>query len=119
MSEAGAHLSSLLGGKTEVSEHHSGDTKVYTSPTTNSYTKCIEALAGNFKPEEIKLALGMIEKHDRNSFTEEKEIGAVYEETNGVRTKTQTKTLFVKGTYKYAVLAHLKTIEMWIAYKKV
>src|SRR5271169_6025658 len=120
MGEAGMFMSKMLGNNTNTSSDVKNGSNVYKSPTLNSYTKCVEALSGSFTPEIIKIAMKMIEPHDQSSFMETKQIGRIYEEdSGGVPALKSNKILVVKGTYTWAVFAHLKTIEMWIEYREI
>lgn len=115
---AGSFLSNVLGGNTNASQKQEGDITYHKSPTTNSYGKCLDMLAGQLTPAIVTAARAMIDPHDQNSFHEKKVIGRVMEETDCGETKvTKQKVLNVKGTYQHALIAHLKTLEIWVAYE--
>lgn len=116
---AGETLSKVLGGNLDASKREEGGTTYHKSPTTNSYGSCLDALSGQLTPATIGEARKMIEKHDKNSFHEKKVIGQIFEEEDGVRTCKSSKVLNVKGTYQYVFVAHLKTLEVWIAYEAI
>jgi hypothetical protein len=116
MADFGSFLSTALGGSKDSSKSHDEKKVVHKSPTTNSYGKCLDALEKNFTAAQITAARRAIDKHDQNSFEEHITIGSIQEKDEGssrART-THKKILVVKGTYQFALIAHLKTIEMWV-----
>jgi hypothetical protein len=115
---AGSFLSSALGGNTNTSKRDEGGVTYHKSPTTNSYSKCLDALAGQLTQSVAQSAREMIDPHDQNSFHEKKIIGRVIEEDEGVSVCSKHKVLNVKGTYSFALVAHLKTLEIWVSYEQ-
>jgi hypothetical protein len=117
MADIGSVLSTAFGGNSETSEQKQDNCVVYKSPTTNSYTKCIKALSDKFSETLIKKALELADPHDQNSFLEKACVGEIVSNIMGVNSVSSKTYLYVRGTYKFALFAHLKTVEMWIENK--
>jgi hypothetical protein len=116
----GSTISRLLSANPHSSSKQKDNNIIHKSPTTNSYDKCIRSLSGKFPASIIEEAIKMVDRHDQNDFIERKIIGIVYEEDiAGNKILASNKILHVRGTYKWVLFAHLKTIEMWYTYDEV
>ena len=115
-SDIGTILSNILGDNTEHSQIKNSDNiVVYKSSTTNSYTKSIQSLKDQLPPEILSVAQKISDPHDKNSFIGSEEINDIFEEkVPGQKVKIGCKKVYCKGTYKYVLFAHLKTVEIWV-----
>ena len=117
--DLGSKLSKMFGDhkgiKSVAPENISGDiqnTEHYRSSTTNSYNKCIYEFIDIFSPEIIELAIQVIEKHDKNNFTEFVDLSII---NNTDKQYTSEKHILrIVGKYEFKWFAHCKYIEMWI-----
>lgn len=111
----GAELSKIVGGNNKSTSLVYPFGTVIKSPTTNSYDKCLDALTDKLPKYQLNAARKAIDAHDRNSFEEMIPIGNIYEDDDeGNPQITKKKILHVKGTYSFALIAHLKTLEIWV-----
>jgi hypothetical protein len=115
----GSKLSHLFGVHKNIEvvapENMTGDiqnTEHYRSSTTNSYNKCIYEFIDIFSPEIIELAIQVIEKHDKNNFTEFVDLGSI--NNTDKQYISEKHILRIVGKYEFKWLSHCKSIEMWI-----
>lgn len=110
----GSALSDILGGNNNSASAKKGKNVVYTSPTTNSYSKSIEALRGKLDDKIIELAHKIADPHDKNSFEGSEELCKIYEQHGEDKIEVGTKRVFCRGKYEFRFFAHLKTVEVWV-----
>lgn len=119
MTDLGSTLSNLIGDHDAVEQTQSKtatSTAHFRSSTTNSYNKCLQELMPNFPKEVEPVASKLIDPFDQTNFEVNAKIEDVFkfDENTGKRYLAGKKMLYIKGTYKFKIFAHCKTLEMWI-----
>jgi hypothetical protein len=111
---AGQFMAGVFGSNSDNESKKETFGTVHTSATKNSYNKCLDGLTGKFDKNIINKARELIKQYDQSSFHETHVYGKLYSDESGELKVVGKKVLHIEGTYSYRIVAHLKTLKMWI-----